>query len=84
MLSRMNAETEAISAHRGVVRYLVLVLDLSENMVCADVKPDRCSLMFSLIEEFISEYFDQNPMSHLAIVSMKDGLAYQISRLCCR
>lgn len=82
-LIRMNGETEAISTHRAVIRYMILVLDLSENMASTDGNLNRCSVMFPLVEEFISEFFDHNPLSHLGIVVMRDGLAFQLSKLCC-
>lgn len=82
-LNRKNTLTDTISVHRGIIRYLVLVLDLSESMINNDMKPDRHTLMLSLVKNFVSEFFDQNPMSHLAIVYTSNGIASQLCKLNC-
>ena len=53
---------------KGVVRYLCLVLDVSTAMNNKDLKPSRWSFTVGLVENFIVEYFDQNPLSQLSLV----------------
>ena len=46
-----------------------------------DFKPNRYTLTLRYTLSYISEFFEQNPISQLAIVGMKDGLAKPISEL---
>ncbi|KAG0647870.1 General transcription and DNA repair factor IIH subunit ssl1 [Hyphodiscus hymeniophilus] len=64
---------------RGIIRHLILVLDLSFAMVEKDLRPTRYLLTIQYASEFVSEYFEQNPISQLGIIGMRDGIAVRIS-----
>jgi transcription initiation factor TFIIH subunit 2 len=64
---------------RGIIRHLVLILDLSFAMVEKDFRPTRYLLTIRYATEFVTEYFEQNPISQLGIIGMKDGIAVRIS-----
>lgn len=64
---------------RGIIRHLVLVLDLSFAMLQKDLLPSRHQLSMAYASEFVREYFEQNPISQLAIIGMRDGIAVRIS-----
>ncbi|KAI0137362.1 Ssl1-like-domain-containing protein [Xylariales sp. AK1849] len=64
---------------RGIIRHLVLVLDLSFAMLEKDMLPSRHELSMAYARDFVREYFEQNPISQLAIVGMRDGIAVRIS-----
>ncbi|KAI8630921.1 Ssl1-like-domain-containing protein [Xylariaceae sp. FL1651] len=64
---------------RGIIRHLVLVLDMSFAMLEKDLLPSRHELSMAYVSEFVREYFEQNPISQLAIVGMRDGIAVRIS-----
>lgn len=64
---------------RGIIRHLVLVLDMSFAMAEKDLLPTRHRLTLSYAAAFVREYFEQNPISQLAIVGMRDGVAVRIS-----
>ncbi|KAK5997191.1 General transcription and DNA repair factor IIH subunit ssl1 [Cladobotryum mycophilum] len=64
---------------RGIIRHLVLVLDMSFAMAEKDLLPTRHRLTFSYAAAFVKEYFEQNPISQLGIVGMRDGVAVRIS-----
>lgn len=64
---------------RGIIRHLVLVLDLSFAMLEKDLLPSRHELTMAYAREFVREYFEQNPISQLSIVGMRDGIAVRIS-----
>ncbi|KAI1323808.1 Ssl1-like-domain-containing protein [Xylariaceae sp. FL0255] len=64
---------------RGIIRHLVLVLDMSFAMVVKDLLPSRHELSMAYAAEFVREYFEQNPISQLAIIGMRDGVAVRIS-----
>jgi len=64
---------------RGIIRNLVLILDLSQFMTDKDLRPNRYQLTLRYASEFVTEYFEQNPISQLSVVGMRDGLAARIS-----
>jgi transcription initiation factor TFIIH subunit 2 len=64
---------------RGIIRHLVLVLDMSFAMLEKDLLPTRHRLTMAYASEFVREYFEQNPISQLAIIGMRDGIAVRIS-----
>jgi len=66
---------------RGIIRHLILVLDLSEAMLEKDLRPTRYKLMLDYAVDLVTEYFEQNPISQLGVLGMRDGLAIRISDL---
>ncbi|KAK2589863.1 hypothetical protein QQS21_012454 [Conoideocrella luteorostrata] len=66
---------------RGIIRHMVLVLDMSFAMTEKDLLPTRYRLTISYAVAFVKEYFEQNPISQLGIVGMRDGVAVRISDL---
>ena len=44
-----------------------------------DLRPDRYRLTIRYTSEFVTEYFEQNPISQLGIIGMRDGLAVRVS-----
>ncbi|WPH04071.1 Hypothetical protein R9X50_00695600 [Acrodontium crateriforme] len=66
---------------RGIIRHTLLVLDLSTAMNEKDLRPTRHFLTINYAIMFIREYFEQNPISQLGILGMRDGLAIRVSDL---
>lgn len=64
---------------RGIIRHMILVLDMSFAMTEKDLLPTRYRLTLSYATAFVREFFEQNPISQLGIVGMKDGLAVRVS-----
>ncbi|KAF8864456.1 TFIIH basal transcription factor complex, subunit SSL1 [Acephala macrosclerotiorum] len=64
---------------RGIIRHLILIIDLSFAMVEKDMRPTRYLLTMQYATEFVTEYFEQNPISQLGIIGMRDGIAVRIS-----
>jgi len=60
---------------RGLQRFLTLIIDGSKAMSSRDMSPTRIELVLGCVREFISDFFEQNPLSQLQLVSMRDGLA---------
>eukprot|EP00261_Vitis_vinifera_P034858 XP_019076101.1 PREDICTED: general transcription factor IIH subunit 2 isoform X1 [Vitis vinifera] len=46
-----------------------------------DFKPSRMAVVAKHIEAFIREFFDQNPLSQIGLVTIKDGLAQCLTDL---
>lgn len=64
---------------RGIIRTLILTLDCSESMMEKDLRPNRHAMMIEYSIDFVHEFFDQNPISQLGIVTMRNGLGELIS-----
>jgi len=64
---------------RGIIRHTLLILDLSTAMMEKDLRPTRLLLTLTYTIAFIREFFEQNPISQLGIMGMRDGLAIRIS-----
>ena len=64
---------------RGIIRQVLLVIDLSTAMVEKDLRPTRHLLTLRYVQDFISEFFEQNPIAQLGVIGMRDGLAIRIS-----
>ncbi|GAU17862.1 hypothetical protein TSUD_329880 [Trifolium subterraneum] len=68
-----NAATARIQ--KGLIRYLYIVVDLSKAASERDFRPSRMAVIAKQVETFIREFFDQNPLSHVGLVTTKDGVA---------
>ncbi|KAJ5745558.1 hypothetical protein N7520_010740 [Penicillium odoratum] len=66
---------------RGIIRHLILVLDLSQSMSEKDLRPTRYLLTLRYAQEFVREFFEQNPISQLGVLGLRDGLAVRISNM---
>ncbi|KAK0634849.1 putative transcription factor [Bombardia bombarda] len=64
---------------RGIIRHLMLVLDMSFAMSEKDLLPSRYLLTLHYAVDFVREYFEQNPISQMGVVGMRDGVAVRIS-----
>ncbi len=79
MYDRHRLLRDTTPLQRGIIRHLILVLDLSSAMAEKDLRPTRYLLTLRYTQEFITEYFEQNPISQLGIIGMRDGIAIRIS-----
>jgi transcription initiation factor TFIIH subunit 2 len=79
LISRLLKDTTPLQ--RGIIRHLILVLDMSEAMLEKDLRPTRYELTLTYACEFVTEYFEQNPISQLGVIGMRDGLAVRVSDL---
>ncbi|KAI8089180.1 Ssl1-like-domain-containing protein [Halteromyces radiatus] len=76
---RLLKDTDVIQ--RGIIRHVFLVLDLSEAMNEKDLRPSRVELTLMYAQQFINEFFDQNPISQLGIIVTRDGIAEKLTEL---
>ncbi|ESO82529.1 hypothetical protein LOTGIDRAFT_223172 [Lottia gigantea] len=65
----------------GMMRHLYLVIDMSETMSEQDLKPTRLHSTVKLLEHFVEEYFDQNPISQLGVLATRNKRAEKITEL---
>lgn len=66
---------------RGIIRTMVVIIDGSSIMSEKDLRPTRFSLMLQYLQEFIVEFFDQNPISQLGVVLMRNGISHVVSEV---
>ncbi|KAF8455934.1 Ssl1-like-domain-containing protein [Terfezia claveryi] len=78
---RKRVLRDATPLQRGIIRHMILVLDLSTAMMEKDFRPTRYLVTLRYAVEFIREFFEQNPISQLGIVGMKDGVAERVSEM---
>ncbi|KAE8348859.1 Ssl1-like-domain-containing protein [Aspergillus coremiiformis] len=64
---------------RGIIRHLILILDLSQSMTEKDLRPTRYLLTLRYAQDFVREFFEQNPISQVGVLGLRDGLAVRIS-----
>ncbi|KAJ3516421.1 hypothetical protein NLJ89_g1120 [Agrocybe chaxingu] len=76
---RLLAPASAI--RRTIIRHLVLILDLSASMTDRDMRPTRFDLMLQYAREFITEWFDQNPLGQIGVVGMRAGLGERVGEM---
>lgn len=78
---RLRLQKDTTPLQRGIIRHCLLVLDLSIAMTEKDLRPTRFLLTLTYTMAFVREFFEQNPISQLGILGMRDGLAVRISEL---
>ena len=53
--------------------YLCLVVDLSRAVSETDMRPSRLAVLLQLLPAYVRAYFDENPLSQLALVVTRNG-----------
>uniref|UniRef100_T1JJK0 General transcription factor IIH subunit n=1 Tax=Strigamia maritima TaxID=126957 RepID=T1JJK0_STRMM len=72
---------KAENVRLGMMRHLYVIVDLSESMQDQDLKPTRQICTLKLLECFVEEYFDQNPISQIGIIATRNKRAEKITEL---
>ncbi|XP_058082146.1 general transcription factor IIH subunit 2 [Magnolia sinica] len=72
---RSLSSSSSSRIQKGLIRYLYVVVDLSRAASETDFRPSRMVVVAKHVEAFIREFFDQNPLSHIGLVTIKDGVA---------
>ncbi|XP_015595667.1 general transcription factor IIH subunit 2 [Cephus cinctus] len=68
-------------ARLGMMRHLFIILDCSASMMNQDLKPTRLLCSIKLLEDFVDEFFYQNPISQMGIIVTRNKRAEKISDL---
>ncbi|KAI5322252.1 PREDICTED: general mRNAion factor [Prunus dulcis] len=77
---RLRAASTA-RIQKGLIRYLYIVIDLSKAAAEMDFRPSRMGVVAKHVEAFIIEFFYQNPLSQVGLVTIKDGVAHCLTDL---
>uniref|UniRef100_A0A6M2EBB6 General transcription factor IIH subunit n=1 Tax=Populus davidiana TaxID=266767 RepID=A0A6M2EBB6_9ROSI len=80
-LRSLSTASNSQRIQKGLIRFLYIVLDLSRAASVMDFRPSRMAVVAQYVEAFIREFFDQNPLSQIALVTIKDGVAYSLTEL---
>ncbi|KAI7730678.1 hypothetical protein M8C21_023042 [Ambrosia artemisiifolia] len=80
-LRSLSSASATSRIQKGLIRYLYLVLDLSRAAGEMDLRPSRMVVVAKQVEAFIREFFDQNPLSQIGLVAIKDGVAQCLTDL---
>lgn len=80
--SKRRRTTESYGQVRlGMMRHMFVVVDCSRSMDDQDLKPNRLTSTLKLLEKFVEEYFDQNPISQMGIITTKNKRAEKLTEL---
>ncbi|KAK9072597.1 hypothetical protein SSX86_009032 [Deinandra increscens subsp. villosa] len=80
-LRSLSSASAASRIQKGLIRYLYLVIDLSRAAGEMDLRPSRMVVVAKQVEAFVREFFDQNPLSQIGLVVIKDGVAQCLTDL---
>ncbi|KAL0268262.1 UNVERIFIED_CONTAM: hypothetical protein PYX00_010276 [Menopon gallinae] len=78
---RKRQEMRKGNTRLGMMRHLYLIVDCSEAMLDQDLKPTRQLCTVKLLESFVEEFFDQNPISQMGLITMRNKRAEKLSDL---
>lgn len=79
-IARKKSRDDGLTGvRRGIIRFCVLIVDMSESVRETDLKPSRADLIADSVLFFANEFFDHNPISQLSIVMTRDGEAAKVS-----
>lgn len=80
--NKRKRQADKIGKNRlGMMRHFFIIVDCSEAMSVQDLKPTRLLCSVKLLEMFIEEYFDENPISQIGVIAMKNKRAEKITEL---
>ncbi|KAH9412961.1 General transcription factor IIH subunit 2 [Dermatophagoides pteronyssinus] len=65
----------------GLMRHLAIIIDMSSAMNQIDLKPNRFICCVRLLEKFVQDFVDQNPISQLCFISTRNKRAEKVSEL---
>lgn len=63
------------------MRHLVVILDMSNAMNQIELKPSRIICCLRLLEKFVADFVDQNPISQLCFVTTQNKRAEKACEL---
>lgn len=66
------------STHLAVMQ---VVIDLSKAATIQDMRGSRVAALSNVVQRFIRNFFDQNPLSHLSVCVMAKGTCHRLTEL---
>ncbi|EAN31225.2 Ssl1-like family protein [Theileria parva strain Muguga] len=65
---------------RGIIRSIMILFDMSEQMHEMDFKPDRLYCAFNSLKEFLGELYSSGPITQVGIVVMRNKICNVITQ----
>jgi len=65
----------------GMMRHIYIVLDMSSAMLDQDLKPNRALVSVKMIEKFLENFFDQNPIGQLGFILTRSKKSEVLSEM---
>lgn len=69
------------AVRRGVIRSLVIVVDLSAAAAAPDMRPTRAAAAASAVGALVRAFFDANQLSSVSLVATRHGRAERLTEL---
>lgn len=66
----------------GMMRNMMIIMDMSKAMLQNDLSPNRHHLCTVLLEKFIEEFFDRNPIAQIGILITRNKRCEKIIDMC--
>jgi transcription initiation factor TFIIH subunit 2 len=66
---------------RTQMRHCYIIIDMGDAMLDKDLVPTRQTVTVDLLTTFVEEFFDQNPISQLGMITTKDKRAQMLLEL---
>lgn len=63
------------------MRHCYIIIDMGDAMLDKDLVPTRQTVTVDLLTTFVDEFFDQNPISQLGMITTKDKRAQMLLEL---
>jgi transcription initiation factor TFIIH subunit 2 len=60
------------------MRYLYICVDFSAAMLTQEYSPSRVQATMTMVQRFAHKYFEQNPLSQLGIIMIRDKKAEKL------
>lgn len=64
-----------------MMRHVYVVIDMSMAMTEQDLKPNRALVVLNLLQKFVNNFFDQNPIAQLGFIITKSKRAEVLSQM---
>ncbi|PSC68451.1 general transcription factor IIH subunit 2 [Micractinium conductrix] len=78
---RLLSAAQSARIRRGMIRYVQVVLDLSRAASLSDMRPLRAAVMSGILQRFVRAFFDENPLSQLGLIVLRNGVAERLTEL---
>jgi transcription initiation factor TFIIH subunit 2 len=78
---RKRQELKKGANRLGMMRHVFVILDCTDAMSVPDLKPTRFLNSLKMLQLFLEEFFDENPISQLGIILLKNKKAERITEL---
>ena len=84
-LQKLHAKKDQVDSfnqsvtRKSMIRYLTIIIDFSRASLKLDLRPNRAMVTKDLLNGFIQEFTDQNPLSKLSIIATMKEKALIIS-----